>query len=115
MRRVLLVEDDDLVSRLLEETLRMAGYDVECAATFGEGKAKLQQGKYDLIISDVILPGGLGTDLAPIAEALGVKYFAVSGQPDQTQALETTKHHYLAKPFRPGAFIEQINRIWEGE
>jgi DNA-binding response OmpR family regulator len=115
MRRVLLVEDDDLVCRLLEETLLTAGYDVECAATFDEGKEKLQKGKYDLLVSDVLLPGGLGTALAPIAEALGAKYLIVSGQPDQMQALEGTKHHYLAKPFRPAAFIEHINRIWEAE
>jgi DNA-binding response OmpR family regulator len=115
MRRVLLVEDDDLVCRLLEETLRAAGYDVECAATFDEGKEKLQKGKYDLLVSDVLLPGGLGTALAPIAAALGAKYLIVSGQPDQMQALAGTKQHYLAKPFRPAAFIEQINRIWEAD
>jgi DNA-binding response OmpR family regulator len=114
MKRVLLVEDNDEVRALLLEVLNEAGYDVENARSFPDAKEKLNRGTFDLLITNVLLPGGgHGTDLASIAPSKGMKYLIVTGNPHQMEVAE--KHPHIVKPFRMVEFVERINRMWEGD
>jgi DNA-binding response OmpR family regulator len=67
MRRVLLVEDDPDVCVLLARVLGEAGYEVVSARSFYEGKIKLEPSDFDLLVADVVLPAGRGTELAALA------------------------------------------------
>jgi two-component system cell cycle response regulator CpdR len=114
MKRVLLAEDNDEVRALLVEVLTEAGYAVEDALSFSAAKEKLNQGTFDLLITNVLLPGGgHGTDLASIAASKGMKYLIVTGNPNQMEV--ALRHPHILKPFRIVDFVQRINRMWEGD
>lgn len=68
---ILVVEDDEIVRTLAEETLTGLGYRVHTAATGGDGARLLNElGQVDLLLSDIGLPGGIsGKQLADAARA----------------------------------------------
>lgn len=116
MKRVLLVEDNPEVRSLLADVLSAAGYDVEDVWSFGDAKERLREGAFDLLISNVLLPGGgTGAELAAIARSKGIKYLLVSGHPTEIQTMAENHHPYIAKPFRPTEFVERINRMWDAD
>src|SRR4029077_13877510 len=108
-KTILLVEDDDAVRDLVGKTLDGLGYTV--LAVSG-GKAALKQSaefgkKIDLLISDLVMPGMSGRDLArrlaKIRPRLKVLY--MSGYADERivqQASAEPRASFLAKPFSPG-------------
>ena len=56
-RRILIIDDDPLVRRTLHALLNQAGYTVDSAAGGVEGLEKLPAGHFDLVITDVRMPG----------------------------------------------------------
>src|SRR5689334_25414882 len=59
--RVLVVEDQEDVRRLLVTALEIEGHAVDEAANAVEGLRRLQAGRYDLVLTDYAMPGGTGT------------------------------------------------------
>lgn len=61
-KKVLVVDDDLYIRELYEEVIRDAGYEVESASDGEEGLIRMQQGGYDLVLLDVMMPklDGLG-------------------------------------------------------
>jgi len=55
-KRILAVENDELVRSFLEDGLVMAGYHVDTASNGREALQKIDQGDYDLIVCDVRMP-----------------------------------------------------------
>ena len=63
--RILMVEDDPIVATTVGDALAEAGYNLEQVVTAGEAMARLSRTTFDLVFSDVVMPGGLsGVDLA---------------------------------------------------
>ena len=63
MSRILLIDDDPGVRDSMERTLRTAGYHVEAAATGEEGFEIARNGAFDVILSDMRMPGISGLDI----------------------------------------------------
>src|SRR5262245_41397855 len=61
--RVLLVEDDAELGAIIENGLAEHGFHVVRESTFAGGRSRAVLGAYDVIILDVMLPGGSGFDL----------------------------------------------------
>ena len=59
--RILIVEDQDDVRRMLATALGIEGHRVDEASTAAEGLKCLQQTSYDLVLTDYAMPGGTGT------------------------------------------------------
>src|SRR5258708_48782 len=59
MKKILIVEDDEQVSKLYQESLTNEGFKVTIAATGGQGLTLLKTDKPDLVILDIMLPGGM--------------------------------------------------------
>lgn len=57
--KILLIEDDQQLTTLYQEKLIHEGFEVVNAVTAKEGLAALQSGEPDLVILDIMLPGGL--------------------------------------------------------
>lgn len=55
-KKILLIDDDLYIRDVYLEVLQSGGYDVDSAINGEEGLAKLQQGGYDLVILDVMMP-----------------------------------------------------------
>jgi CheY-like chemotaxis protein len=121
-RTVLLVEDDDAVRRVVEETLRIAGVEVlvarrgEEALTLADGYA----GPIHLLVADVVLPGISGPELlGRLADSRsGLKALYLSGYPREAVArygLLEPGAPLLQKPFSGEALTRKVYQILEGE
>lgn len=70
--RILVVEDQADVRALLVTALEIEGHDVDEASNAREGLQRLQDGRYDLVLSDYAMPGGTGTWMLREAERAGL-------------------------------------------
>lgn len=63
MASILLIDDDDMFRDVLASTLTNAGHNVKQASDGAEGVRLFRQGKFDLVITDIVMPEkeGLGT------------------------------------------------------
>jgi DNA-binding response OmpR family regulator len=111
MARILVAEDDDSLRGLVVRALSEDGHDLTTAA---DGNAALdvlsaRNGEFDLLLTDVKMPGIDGLDLA-LATGLGHPQIAImlmTGYADQRErahGLDAFVHDVIAKPFS----VEQI-------
>lgn len=97
--RVLLVEDDVAVRETLGELLRLAGHIVTSVGTFEDAAALLRHPEWDVLVADLMLPGGSGLDLVARARALGLGAVLCSGHPTRIEQLRDVGIAHLVKPF----------------
>jgi two-component system phosphate regulon response regulator PhoB len=105
-RRVVIIEDERDVSRLLEFNLRGAGYEVEVAATGGDGLAAVRTKNPDVVVLDLMLPDQSGYDVCKAIRAdsttaeVGVLMLTAKGEAeDRILGLEVGADDYVVKPF----------------
>jgi CheY-like chemotaxis protein len=115
---VLLVEDDAMVRRLTEATLERAGYRVLAAANGADAQrlAAGRGGSIDLVITDLVMPGMPGPELARRLEAAhpGLRVLYMSGYADDTMArlgLSEERVSVLAKPFAPDELARRVREV----
>jgi DNA-binding response OmpR family regulator len=113
MPRVLVIEDEARVRRSLEDGLRVAGFEVETAATGGEGSRLATSRPFDCVILDWMLPGRDGlqilADLRHSGQASPVLLLtARDAIEDRVLGLDSGAEDYLVKPF---AFAELLARV----
>jgi len=118
----LLVEDDAMVRRLAEATLERAGYRVLTAANGADALrlAAGRDGPIDLVITDVVMPGMPGPELARRLEAAhpGLRVLYMSGYADDTMArlgLSEERVSFLAKPFAPDELVRRVRDVLDTE
>jgi len=115
---VLAVDDDPTMLDLLEEVLRPLGYNVLSAASGEEAlqMAAEYQNEIDLLLTDVVLPGIKGQDLAKqlLHRCPGVNVLFMSGylcpsmaHTDSEQGFEA----FIQKPFSPNALLRKIRKL----
>ena len=109
MNRILLVEDDPVARMIAEDALRAAGYQVDVAERLLTAQRLLDTRLYDLVIADVVLDDGDGTDVADEAAARGLKTLVITGHADALAAARA-RHDVLAKPFDPDALLAAARR-----
>lgn len=63
MARVLIVDDSDLSRRMIGDTLKRAGHQVDEAVDGPHALQTIEPGKFDLVITDFMMPGMLGDEL----------------------------------------------------
>ncbi len=111
--RILLVEDEEKVSRFINRGLKSDGYAVDAVADGKEGQQFLASYTYDLVILDLNLPGLSGTDLLQHIRRGNTKVpvlilTARDDIADKVRNFESGADDYLTKPF---AFEELLVRI----
>ena len=100
MACILLVEDDDDVRLVIHEALHQAGHIVSVAVDVAQARAALATLACDLLVSDIILRGGDGFQLAALAAERGIRTLFVTGAPVHVDRLSAMGAPHLAKPFR---------------
>jgi len=103
MTKILIIEDDLQLSRLISLELEHEGYKVDVALDGNNGLSKALDGGYDLILLDVMLPnvGGLEI-LSKIRESSTVPVIMISARDatvDKVSGLDLGADDYLTKPF----------------
>ncbi|HAM71984.1 MAG TPA: sigma-54-dependent Fis family transcriptional regulator [Verrucomicrobiales bacterium] len=106
IEKVLLVEDDATLCRSLEHQLSGCGYEVAAAGSLGAARELLARDAFDVVIADVRLPDGEGTDLLDYFQNRPNRplLIMVSGYGSVEAAMECMKRgafDYLLKPFTP--------------
>ena len=117
---ILLVEDEDVVRNLVLRLLKKQGYDVVAAADPLEALAICDGGSsFDLLVTDVVMPGMNGHDLATelVARLPGLKVLFTSGYSNESALTERKLEPgtaFLQKPFELGAFAAKVRELLDG-
>jgi DNA-binding response OmpR family regulator len=111
--RLLLVEDDPKLTKMLGRGLREEGYDVTAVGDGEAGLAALRDGGFDACVLDVLLPGRDGFSVLAEARAAGVTTPVViltarDAVFERVRGLSLGADDYLTKPF---AFAELVARL----
>jgi two-component system, cell cycle sensor histidine kinase and response regulator CckA len=113
---ILLVEDDRAVRMVTRAMLEPLGYTVLEAANAQSALNQLPDDRVALMLTDVIMPGMNGRDLAERATAIqpGMKVIFLSGYTDETIKRHGVLHpamNYLGKPFSPEALAGKVRSV----
>jgi len=113
--RLLIVDDDPEIRELIQAYLVQQGFEVSCAESGKQMFELLEQGHYDLIVLDLMLPGEHGLSLAGrVKREMNTPIIIVSAQGedvDRIVGLEIGADDYLAKPFNPRELLARIRAV----
>ena len=116
MMRILVVEDEPAIAFGLEADLKTEGYDVEVV---GDGEAatrRAREGKFDLVLLDVMLPRKDGFEVCRELRRAGFKtpiilLTARSQEVEKVMGLEWGADDYVTKPFSPPELRARIKAV----
>lgn len=110
--RILLVDDEESVQKLLTYPLRKEGYDVVPARDGDEALERFNEGSFDLIVLDVMLPKRDGFDVCRRLRARSpvpiIMLTAKSEEFDKVLGLELGADDYITKPFSMREFRSRV-------
>jgi CheY-like chemotaxis protein len=118
VKRILIIEDEQIMSDLLQRKLSEEGYEVLLAGDGEEGLVKMRSGKPDLILLDIVMPrlGGIEVleemQKEPDLKKIPVIVISNSGQPvelDKAQRLGA-KDWLVKTEFDPAEVIEKVKK-----
>jgi CheY-like chemotaxis protein len=118
--RILVVDDDPTILRLLQVNLEMEGHEVLTAGDGFEALERLREGRPEVVLLDVMMPGLDGwqvceriraDDDASLASTPVVFLSARAQESDLARGTEVGADAYVTKPFDPLALIELVERL----
>ena len=114
--RVLIVEDDAMLSAMVSRALRADGHVVEEATTFAEGRRQSTSGQFQLLLIDWNLPDGIGPDLIATYRGAGgsggaILITARNSVADQVVGLDAGADDFVCKPFEISALRARIRAL----
>jgi len=114
-RRILVIEDDPMLSEVVERYLERAGFTVETRADGEDGLSRAMDWQPDLVVLDVLLPGIDGFEVCrqlrrstPIPV---VMLTARAEEDDRVLGLELGADDYVTKPFSPRELTARISAV----
>ena len=111
MIRILVVEDEQAISNLIAVNLKKAGYACDCVYDGMSAADALEEGDYDLVLLDVMLPEVDGYELMGYIAPLGIPVIFLTAKAsvaDRVKGLRLGADDYLTKPFE---IIELLARV----
>ena len=108
--RVLLADDEDLFRDTTADLLRKAGYACDCASDAAEAAGLIASTRYDVLISDIKMPGNAELQLVFKANELarGMPIILVTGYPTLDTAVEAVHSPVVAYLIKPVNFEELL-------
>ncbi|WP_420599133.1 sigma-54-dependent transcriptional regulator [Neptuniibacter sp.] len=112
MSRILIVEDETIIRSALRRLLENNHFDVDDAASVDEATSRFNLKDFNLIISDLRLPGAPGTDLIGLARSVPVLIMtSYASLRSAVDAMKLGAVDYIAKPFDHEEMISSVNNI----
>jgi two-component system alkaline phosphatase synthesis response regulator PhoP len=114
-RKVLVVDDDPQIRKIIERMLLGNSYEVETASDGASALQKISENRPDLVILDIMMPGMSGIEVCreirkvksdPKMQVLMLS--AKDSQSDRLRALEYGADDYVTKPFHVGSLGRKI-------
>ncbi|MBP2674235.1 MAG: sigma-54-dependent transcriptional response regulator [Deltaproteobacteria bacterium] len=114
LKRILVVDDEPSILGLLVTVLGENGWDVTGAGSGSEGIEKLERGQFDVILTDLMMPGDTGIDLLRASKEFrpDVEVILMTGFATADTAIEAMRNgafHYLVKPLK----LEEVLHLTE--
>jgi len=117
--RILVVDDEAIILHVLCSLLEQAGYSLETANDGPSAQEKLANGHYDVVISDIMMPGFSGLELVKKQShnAPDMPFIMITGNPNLSNAAEAIRTgatvDYLIKPVTGPELIRSVSRAVE--
>lgn len=117
MARILLAEDDETLRLFLDRALSRAGHTVDSVGDGHSAVAALKRWRYDLLLTDIVMPGLDGVEVAQQADpALRIMFitgFAALAMEGTAQFAE--RPNVVVKPFHLKDVVSQVDRLLKAQ
>jgi DNA-binding response OmpR family regulator len=115
-RRILAIEDDAAIRQGIVDALRFEGYEVLEAGAFADGLRMAREVGHDLLLLDLVLPGGDGLDLLSEVRlarpTLPVIILTARGaEDDRVSGLKLGADDYVVKPFSVKELLARVEAV----
>ena len=114
MNRILIVEDEITISRLIAVSLRRAGYDCTVANDGSTAADLIAEHDFDLALLDIMLPGLDGYELLGYLRPLGVPVIFITAKgatKDRVRGLQLGADDYIVKPFEIEELLARVEAV----
>ena len=115
MDRILAIDDNPQIQKLVTANLQARGYVVQTASSGEEAMDLFKTGQYDLILLDLILPGISGIDVCMwIRQQSEIPIIVLSAHGDEelkVRALDAGADDYVTKPFSQGEMMARVRAV----
>ncbi len=112
MSKILIVEDETIIRTALRKLLERNQYEVSEAPSVKEATTKYNLKDFDLVISDLRLPGGLGTELIKLAGDTPVLIMtSYASLRSAVDSMRMGAVDYVAKPFDHDEMVNAVKRV----
>ena len=111
MTKILIVEDEKPISKLIDMSLTSAGYACTCVYDGMAAADLLEEHRYDLVLLDIMLPGASGYELMDYIRPMDIPVIFLTAKTsvaDRVKGLRLGADDYLGKPFE---IIELLARV----
>jgi two-component system, OmpR family, response regulator VicR len=118
VNKILVIEDDILMVKILEFVLRKEGYQITIAKDGIEGLEKIQSFNPDMIITDIILPFKSGLEIISFVKEnhknIPVIVVSSMGEEERTvmEAFNLGADDFVSKPFNPNELKLRVKRLF---
>ena len=114
-KRILVVEDDAALARVLRDNLTFVGFDVQCATDGSAALHIVREFTPDLVVLDLMLPGISGFELCGLLRQRGrtpIIILTARGQKaDKLRGLNLGADDYITKPFDLEEFLARVRAV----
>jgi DNA-binding response OmpR family regulator len=114
-KRILVIDDDELILLSLQDLFAAADLEVRTAASGAEALRAAEEERFDLVVLDVVMPGLSGLEVCrKLREKAGyagvpvILLTAKSEEADRRKGIEAGADRFLPKPFDPGRLVEIV-------
>lgn len=119
-KRLLIIDDEDIVLKSTQRILRDSGYHIDTASNGEEGLAMLDRDDYDLVVTDLMMPGMSGMDVLRTIKANRIDVTVViftgfATAETAREALKTGAFDYIPKPFTPEEFRDVVKNALDAK
>ena len=117
-QRVLVVDDEPSIAKILRKQLEVAGFEVSVAVDGAEGLVKVREFRPEVVVLDVMLPKLNGHQVcATLKQDAELKHIPVlmltakAQRKDQDEGLQSGADAFLTKPFQLEELLGQVRRL----
>ncbi len=113
---VLILDDNSALRQTLAFVLALRGHDVESSSNIARARVLLEQNSYDVVVCDILLPDGNGTDFVAETRKTNPELRVVfmtgfADQPHDSALINAPRTAFLLKPFHPNLLTQAIAEV----
>lgn len=109
--RILVVDDDRVIRRLLKDFFEFFGYEVLCLERARDALSRIEVEHFDIVITDYFMPDMNGIDFARMARQIkpSLPIIGISAGSNAKGFIEAGANHFITKPFE----LRQMKEVVE--